>query len=110
MALFGALFLALLAGAYAEIPGCKIRITSKALELVKQEGLRFLEQELETITIPDLRGREGQFFYNISEVKVTELQLTSSELHFQPKQELVLQITNASLGIRFQRQLLYWFL
>lgn len=109
MALFGALFLALLAGAYAEIPGCKIRITSKALELVKQEGLRFLEQELETITIPDLRGREGQFFYNISEVKVTELQLTSSELHFQPKQELVLQITNASLGIRFQRQLLYWF-
>uniref|UniRef100_A0A671FPG4 Phospholipid transfer protein n=1 Tax=Rhinolophus ferrumequinum TaxID=59479 RepID=A0A671FPG4_RHIFE len=110
MALFGALFLALLAGAFAEIPGCKIRITSKALELVKQEGLRFLEQELETITIPDLRGREGQFFYNISEVKVTELQLTSSELHFQPKQELVLQITNASLGIRFQRQLLYWFL
>lgn len=34
---------------------------------VKQEGLRFLEQELETITIPDLRGREGQFSYNISE-------------------------------------------
>lgn len=94
MALFGALFLTLLAGAHAELPGCKIRITSKALELgkkqgrageggvtaavgagakgltaasVKQEGLRFLEQELETITIPDLRGREGQFYYNISE-------------------------------------------
>uniref|UniRef100_A0A8D2ANP9 Phospholipid transfer protein n=1 Tax=Sciurus vulgaris TaxID=55149 RepID=A0A8D2ANP9_SCIVU len=110
MALFGALFLALLAGAHAELPGCKIRITSKALELVKQEGLRFLEQELETITIPDLRGREGHFYYNISEVKVTELQLTSSELHFQPEQELMLQITNASLGLRFRRQLLYWFL
>uniref|UniRef100_A0A673V7M3 Phospholipid transfer protein n=1 Tax=Suricata suricatta TaxID=37032 RepID=A0A673V7M3_SURSU len=67
MALFRALFLALLAGAQAELPGCKIRITSKALELVKQEGLRFLEQELETITIPDLRGREGYFYYNISE-------------------------------------------
>ncbi|XP_037668220.1 phospholipid transfer protein [Choloepus didactylus] len=110
MALFGALFLTLLAGAHAELPGCKIRITSKALELVKQEGLRFLEQELETITIPDVRGREGQFYYNISEVKVTELQLTYSELHFQPEQELMLQITNASLGLRFQRQLLYWFL
>lgn len=109
MALFGALFLALLAGAYAEPPGCKIRITSKALELVKQEGMRFLEQELETITIPDLRGKEGQFHYNISEVKVTELQLRSSELHFQPKQELILQITNASLGLHFRRQLLYWF-
>uniref|UniRef100_A0A8C7AR21 Phospholipid transfer protein n=1 Tax=Neovison vison TaxID=452646 RepID=A0A8C7AR21_NEOVI len=110
MALLGALLLAFLVGAHAELPGCKIRITSKALELVKQEGLRFLEQELETITIPDLRGREGQFYYNISEVKVTELQLTSSELHFQPEQELVLQITNASLGLRFRRQLVYWFL
>ncbi|XP_058988969.1 phospholipid transfer protein [Mustela lutreola] len=111
MALLGALLLlAFLVGAHAELPGCKIRITSKALELVKQEGLRFLEQELETITIPDLRGREGQFYYNISEVKVTELQLTSSELHFQPEQELVLQISNASLGLRFRRQLVYWFL
>ncbi|XP_045384293.1 phospholipid transfer protein [Lemur catta] len=109
MALLRALFLALLAGAHAELPGCKIRVTSKALELVKQEGLRFLEQELENITIPDLRGREGHFYYNISEVKVTELQLTSSELHFQPEQELTLQITNASLGLRFRRQLLYWF-
>ncbi|XP_023052849.1 phospholipid transfer protein isoform X2 [Piliocolobus tephrosceles] len=109
MALLGALFLALLAGALAEFPGCKIRVTSKALELVKQEGLRFLEQELETITIPDLRGKEGHFYYNISEVKVTELQLTSSELDFQPQQELMLQITNASLGLRFRRQLLYWF-
>ncbi|XP_023580164.1 phospholipid transfer protein isoform X5 [Trichechus manatus latirostris] len=110
MALFGAFFLALLAGAYAELPGCKMRITSKALELVKQEGLRFLEQELETITIPDLRGSEGHFYYNISEMKVTELQMTSSELNFHPEQELILQITNASLGMRFRRQLLYWFL
>uniref|UniRef100_A0A2R8MEQ6 Phospholipid transfer protein n=1 Tax=Callithrix jacchus TaxID=9483 RepID=A0A2R8MEQ6_CALJA len=67
MALYEALFLALLVGAHAELPGCKIRVTSKALELVKQEGLRFLEQELETITIPDLRGKEGHFYYNISE-------------------------------------------
>ncbi|XP_060046878.1 phospholipid transfer protein isoform X2 [Erinaceus europaeus] len=109
MALWGTFLIALLVGARAELPGCKIRITSKALELVKQEGLRFLEQELENITIPDLRGKEGHFYYNISEVKVMELQLTSSELHFQPEQELMLQITNASLGLRFRRQLLYWF-
>ncbi|XP_045688733.1 phospholipid transfer protein [Phyllostomus hastatus] len=109
MALFWALFLALVAGAHAEIPGCKLRITSQALDLVKQEGLRFLEQELETITIPDLGGREGHFVYNISEVKVIELQLMSSKLHFQPEQDLVLQISNASLRLGFQRQLLYWF-
>lgn len=33
---------------------------------VKQEGLRFVEQELESISIPDLHGKEGQFHYNIS--------------------------------------------
>ncbi|XP_041526308.1 phospholipid transfer protein [Microtus oregoni] len=109
MALLPALFLALLAGARAELPGCKIRVASAALELVKQEGLRFLEQELETITIPDLYGSKGHFYYNISEVKVTQLQLISSELHFQPDQELVLHISNASLGLHFRRQLLYWF-
>jgi hypothetical protein len=38
MALFGALFLALLAGAHAELPGCKIRVTAKALELGKVWG------------------------------------------------------------------------
>lgn len=35
MALLPALFLALLAGAHAELPGCKIRVTSAALELGK---------------------------------------------------------------------------
>lgn len=34
---------------------------------MKQEGLRFLEQELENITIPDLYGNKGHFYYNISE-------------------------------------------
>lgn len=38
MARLAALLLALLAGAQAEIPGCKIRITSKALELGKAWG------------------------------------------------------------------------
>lgn len=110
MALLRTLFLALLAGAHAELPGCKIRVTSAALELVKQEGLRFLEQELETIDIPDVYGSKGPLYYNISDVKVTHLQLISSELHFQPDQELSLHISNASLGLRFRRQLLYWFL
>lgn len=40
MALLQALFLALLAGAHAELPGCKIRITSAALELGKARGGR----------------------------------------------------------------------
>ncbi|XP_044520038.1 phospholipid transfer protein [Gracilinanus agilis] len=104
------LFLALIAATHGETPGCKIRVTSKALELVKQEGLKFLEHELETITIPDLRGSEGPFSYNITEVKVTELQLVQSELYFQPAHDLILNISNASISLRFRRQLLYWFL
>ncbi|KAJ7413368.1 Phospholipid transfer protein [Willisornis vidua] len=90
-------------------PGCKIRITSKGLDLVKQEGLRFVEQELQNITISDLHGKEGQFHYNISQVKVTDLQLASSDLNFQPQQHLVFNIDNASISLRFRRQLLYWF-
>lgn len=34
---------------------------------VKQEGLRFVEQELQNITVSDLHGSEGQFQYNISQ-------------------------------------------
>ncbi|NWT30845.1 PLTP protein, partial [Cardinalis cardinalis] len=90
-------------------PGCKIRITSKGLDLVKQEGLRFVEQELQNITVSDLHGSEGQFQYNISQVKVTDLQLAFSDLNFQPQQNLVFNISNASISLRFRRQLLYWF-
>ncbi|NWS74132.1 PLTP protein, partial [Crotophaga sulcirostris] len=90
-------------------PGCKIRITAKGLELVKQEGLRFVEQELQNITVSDLHGKEGPLHYNISQVKVTDLQLALSDLHFQPQQHLVFNISDASISLRFRRQLLYWF-
>ncbi|NXJ80039.1 PLTP protein, partial [Trogon melanurus] len=89
-------------------PGCKIRITAKGLDLVKQEGLRFVEQELQNITVSDLHGKEGQFHYNISQVKVMDLQLAASDLHFQPQQHLAFNINNASISLRFRRQLLYW--
>ncbi|CAI9535788.1 unnamed protein product, partial [Staurois parvus] len=89
-------------------PGCRIRITSKGLQFVKQEGLKFVEQELENITIPDLTGTEGRFSYSINNVRVTHLQLAQSELLFQPHRQLVLDISNASISLNFQRKLLYW--
>uniref|UniRef100_A0A669NZF8 Phospholipid transfer protein n=1 Tax=Phasianus colchicus TaxID=9054 RepID=A0A669NZF8_PHACC len=104
------LLLPWLAAASHSPPGCKIRITSKGLDLVKHEGLRFVEQELENITVSDLHGKEGQFHYNISQVKVMDLQLPFSNLHFQPQQHLAFNINNASISLRFRRQLLYWFL
>ncbi|XP_066482557.1 phospholipid transfer protein isoform X2 [Tiliqua scincoides] len=60
------------------VPGCKIRITAKGLELVKQEGLRFVEQELQNITLRDLHGKEGHFHYNISNYDVGSIN-TSAE-------------------------------
>lgn len=92
----------------ADNPGCRIRITSKGLEFVKYEGLKFVEQELENITIPDLNGSEGRFTYSINNVRVTHLQLSQSELRFQPTRQLALDINNASISLTFQRKLLYW--
>ncbi|CAH2302464.1 phospholipid transfer [Pelobates cultripes] len=89
-------------------PGCRIRITSKGLQFVKHEGLKFVEEELENITIPDLTGNEGRFSYSINNVRVTHLQLHFSELLFQPHKQLVLDINNASISLTFQRKLLYW--
>ncbi|CAJ0968558.1 unnamed protein product [Ranitomeya imitator] len=77
-------------------------------ELVKHEGLKFVEQELENITIPDVNGSEGRFSYSINNVRVTNLQLSQSELWFQPNRQLVLDINNASISLNFQRKLLYW--
>lgn len=41
---------------------------------------------------------------------MTDLQLALSDLHFQPQQHLAFDINNASISLRFRRQLLYWFL
>ncbi|XP_054835462.1 phospholipid transfer protein [Eublepharis macularius] len=111
MALYNFLLLPLCLSTAASTatPGCRIRVTAKGLELVKQEGLRFVEQELENISMGDLHGKEGQFHYNISNIRVTHLQLTHSDLRFQPQQHLVFDISNASISLRFRRQLLYWF-
>lgn len=98
----------LVASKSSQNPGCRIRITSKGLQFVKQEGLKFVEQELENMTIPDLNGNEGRFSYSINNVRVTHLQLSQSELLFQPHRQLVLDISNASISLNFQRKLLYW--
>ncbi|XP_041080728.1 phospholipid transfer protein-like [Polyodon spathula] len=95
--------------AAAFTPGCKIRITARGLELLKQESLKFVEEELENITIPDLSGKEGRFQYTISNVRITELNLTSSDLRFQPDFGLVFEVHNSSISLNFMRRIFYWF-
>uniref|UniRef100_W5MIH8 Phospholipid transfer protein n=1 Tax=Lepisosteus oculatus TaxID=7918 RepID=W5MIH8_LEPOC len=103
------LLLPLVSMATNEPPGCKIRVTSKGLEMLRQETLKFVEEELENITIPDLQGKEGRFQYSIKDVKITELNLTHADLRFQPDLGLLFEVHNSSITLNFQRHILYWF-
>ncbi|MFT7811980.1 phospholipid transfer protein, partial [Arapaima gigas] len=93
----------------AEPPGCKIRITSRGLEMLKHETQKFVEEELENITIPDLKGSEGRFQYTIQDVKISELNLTYADLRFQPEVGLLFDIRDSSISLNFQRRIFYWF-
>uniref|UniRef100_A0A8C9WEJ8 Phospholipid transfer protein n=1 Tax=Scleropages formosus TaxID=113540 RepID=A0A8C9WEJ8_SCLFO len=104
------LFLAFATMMSAEPPGCKIRITSKGLDMLKYETQKFVEEELENITVPDLKGKEGGLQYTIQDVKIQELNLTYADLRFQPDVGLLFDIQNSSISLTFQRHILYWFL
>ncbi|MBN3306247.1 PLTP protein, partial [Amia calva] len=102
------LLLPLVIMATGEPPSCKIRITARGLEMLRYETLKFVEEELENITIPDLEGKEGRFQYTIKE-EITELNLTSSDLRFQPDYGLLFEVHNSSITLNFKRKILYWF-
>ncbi|XP_067856951.1 phospholipid transfer protein-like isoform X2 [Heptranchias perlo] len=91
-------------------PGCRIRITSPGLTLVRHEGLKFVTEELENISIADLSGKEGPFQYSISGVRITDLDLSTAALSFQPDAGLCFEVNNSSISITFRRDMLYWLL
>ncbi|XP_072095324.1 phospholipid transfer protein [Mobula birostris] len=88
--------------------GCRIRITNRGLTLIQYEGLKFVAEEIENITISDLSGKEGPFQYSINGVKITELNISSAALSFQRGAGLCLEMQNSSISITFQRNILYW--
>ncbi|XP_072370595.1 phospholipid transfer protein isoform X1 [Scyliorhinus torazame] len=89
-------------------PACRIRITEQGLGLLRSEGLRFVAEELENISIADLSGNEGPFHYSISGVKITDLDLSTASLTFAPEAGLQFEVKNSSIRITFQRNMLYW--
>ncbi|KAI1891030.1 hypothetical protein AGOR_G00159660 [Albula goreensis] len=101
--------LALVAMTTAEPPGCKIRITSRGLEMLRAETQRFVEEELGNMTMPNLEGKDGRFQYTIKEIKITELNLTNADLRFQPSFGLLFEVHNSSIALTFERNILYWF-
>lgn len=42
---------------------------------MKSETLRFVEEELNNISMPEMEGKEGRFHYNITEYGAQRLQL-----------------------------------
>ncbi|XP_049431296.1 phospholipid transfer protein [Epinephelus fuscoguttatus] len=89
--------------------GCKIRITDKGLEMLKSETEKFVEEELSNISMPEMRGTEGRFQYTITDVKITELNLTHADLQFIPEVGLMFDVQNSSISLSFHRRILYWF-
>ncbi|XP_018543212.1 LOW QUALITY PROTEIN: phospholipid transfer protein [Lates calcarifer] len=95
--------------AAAEPAGCKIRITDKGLDMLKFETQKFVEEELSNISMPEMRGKEGRFQYTITDVKITELNLTHADLRFIPDVGLLFDVQNSSISLSFHRRILYWF-
>ncbi|KAK5600136.1 hypothetical protein CRENBAI_007494 [Crenichthys baileyi] len=95
--------------AAAEPAGCKIRITDKGLEMLKFETQKFVEEELSNISMPEMKGEEGRFQYTITDVKITELNLSHADLRFIPDVGLFFDVQNSSISLSFQRRILYWF-
>ncbi|XP_044024705.1 phospholipid transfer protein isoform X1 [Siniperca chuatsi] len=93
----------------AQPAGCKIRITDKGLEMLKSETQRFVEEELGNISMPEMNGKEGRFQYTITDVKITELNLTHADLQFIPEVGLLFDVQNSSISLSFHRRILYWF-
>uniref|UniRef100_A0A7N8WR12 Phospholipid transfer protein n=1 Tax=Mastacembelus armatus TaxID=205130 RepID=A0A7N8WR12_9TELE len=76
---------------------------------VKLETQKFVEEELSNISMPEMKGKEGRFQYTITDVKITELNLTHADLRFIPEVGLLFDVQNSSISLSFNRQILYWF-
>uniref|UniRef100_A0A3B5MP95 Uncharacterized protein n=1 Tax=Xiphophorus couchianus TaxID=32473 RepID=A0A3B5MP95_9TELE len=73
------------------------------------ETQRFVEEELSNISMPEMKGTEGRFQYTITDVKITELNLSHADLRFLPDVGLLFDVQNSSIALTFQRRILYWF-
>lgn len=78
--------------------------------MLKFETQKFVEEEISNITMPEMTGKEGRFQYTITDVKITELNLTHADLQFVPGVGLLFGVQNSSITLSFHRQILYWLL
>uniref|UniRef100_A0A669DEV4 Phospholipid transfer protein n=1 Tax=Oreochromis niloticus TaxID=8128 RepID=A0A669DEV4_ORENI len=91
------------------IPIKLIHICGCNVTKLKYETQKFVEEELSNISMPEMKGEEGRFQYTITDVKITELNLTHADLRFIPDVGLLFDVQNSSISLTFNRRILYWF-
>eukprot|EP00731_Ephydatia_muelleri_P031065 Em0022g579a len=79
-----AVFATIIAVSTASNPGFQTALTEKAFGYVVQVGIPILEQQLSSLTIPDISGSAGSpigtIDYTVTSIRITGLQIPSASL------------------------------
>ncbi|XP_066442542.1 bactericidal permeability-increasing protein-like [Eleutherodactylus coqui] len=85
-------------------PGIKGRLTLKGLQYGWQVGLEEMHKQLETLQIPDVSGTVsvavlGRISYHVSELKIRNLDLSSSNVSFSPDTGVNVSVSNGQIHV-----------
>ncbi|XP_069607103.1 bactericidal permeability-increasing protein-like [Ranitomeya imitator] len=88
----------------ADDPGIKGRLTLKGLQYGWQVGLEEMHRRLETVKIPDVSGSVsvavlGRIYYYVSELKIQDVDLSSSDISFSPDTGVKVSINDGQLHV-----------
>ncbi|XP_063003559.1 bactericidal permeability-increasing protein-like [Elgaria multicarinata webbii] len=94
-------------------PGFVGRITNKGLDYARQEGIKALQQQLATLTLPDFSGSYrvsvlGKVDYNFYSLNIQSFQLPSSAIAPIPGVGLKVSITGALAELTGKWQVKNW--
>lgn len=85
-------------------PGVEVRLTQKGLEYGRQIGMASIQKKLQTISIPDMSGKErvkvGKVEYRLSNMHIVNVGLPSSTVNLVPGGGVTLAISNAFINLR----------
>ncbi|XP_075880786.1 bactericidal permeability-increasing protein-like [Nelusetta ayraudi] len=85
-------------------PGVEVRLTQKGLEYGRQIGMASIQKKLQTISIPDMSGKErvkvGKVEYRLSNMHIVNVGLPSSTVNLVPGGGVTLAISNAFINLK----------
>ncbi|XP_037107530.1 bactericidal permeability-increasing protein-like isoform X1 [Syngnathus acus] len=86
-------------------PGVKVRLTNNGIEYGRQLGMAAIQKKLQSITIPDISGRErvsivGKVRYSLSNIRTVAVGLPSSSVDLVPGTGVKLSISNAFISMK----------